>query len=119
MRNKHKPNLTIEVPSQDHDLEEESPLSLRLARVNSTKNSHELRRFNFSSTRPNPFDKFSKLDKIKKLEREKVQLIKSLEILKNGAVSAIVEKDETIEKLRKLFIENGGGETEDQKVQEL
>lgn len=29
--------------------------------------------------------------------------MESLEILKNGAVSAIVEKDEIIDKLRKLF----------------
>ena len=41
-----------------------------------------------------------KISKLKKLEQQKVNLIQSLEILKESAVSAIAEKQDEIEKLK-------------------
>jgi hypothetical protein len=57
--------------------------------LRSAKNIHELKRFNFDANNIEAVNTERKLRKLRQLEREKQNLMHSLEILKESAVSAI------------------------------
>ena len=73
-----------------------------------------MKKFDFSKGGILKINNQKKEETIQKLQREKKKLLESLEILKKGAVSAIVEKEEMIEKLKKLFDKKIIGETDEE-----
>ena len=79
------------IENNSDDNEECREVKYILSGVKSVKNMHELKKNSATQSRSvNPFERIIKQDRIEKLEKEKAQLLYSLEILKNGAVSAIV-----------------------------
>jgi hypothetical protein len=99
-----RPNLRVEISDFHHRLNDfkdtERRNEVALKPLRSAKNLHELRNFNFDPTAIDSFNADLRLKKLQQLEKEKQQLLQSLEILKTSAVSAIVEKEEEIERLR-------------------
>ena len=60
MKKNFKRDLSIETPSDDAEVAEDYHSDIKIKRINSTKNSHELRKFTFSQHNPYRLDKFTK-----------------------------------------------------------
>lgn len=99
-----RPQVTLEIQDFErkisHFKEADAQNNVLLKPLRSAKNDHELRQFNFDDNAIEVVNTERKLRKLRQLEREKDDLMHSLEILKESAVSAIAEKEDEIQRLR-------------------
>lgn len=93
-----RPQVTLDIQDFERKIsdfkEADTQNNVLLKPLRSAKNDHELRRFNFDDNAIEVVNTERKLRKLRQLEREKDDLMHSLEILKESAVSAIAEKED-------------------------
>ena len=92
----NKPKLLIEIEDFQKKVEQfkqqERFNVVDVKPLRSAKNVYQMKKFNFGEDVNKINHTGRKLKKLKKLEEDKVNLMQSLEVLKESAVSAIAEK---------------------------
>ena len=103
----NRPSLVIEVPGEECLLENQ-PLNGNIVRVrplNSTKNEFEMQQNQFKPEKGKHQPRKMSFA-MAELQEEREELISSITILKNSAVSALAEKSDQIERMRSMGLEH-------------